>query len=489
VEQWSAPLRDVFATGRSRRVEFSFPGVGGEQRFEAMLTPERDCDGTVVSVLSVTRDVTERHRAARTLGLLARTSDVVVSSLEPADMLAAFAELLIEDFAESCAVDLLSAHGDAVERVALATRDPARGVRIRNLDALYPTPPEAPIAPAMVMRSGEPALFAEVTEAQLRAASRDETHLTLLRELGAASVLCVPLRARGRTLGAVTLVNHTPQRSFSNSDLALAVQLTERVALALDNARLYAEAVAASRTKSTFLATMSHELRTPLNAILGYADIMAVGIGGALSETQQLHLDRIQASARHLLAIIEGLLSFTRLEAGGDRVHGERVELGELVAQALEMVRPAADAKQLELRGEVDAAVEIETDRSKLLQILLNLLGNAVKFTTRGGITTAIGVDVATGEALVRVGDTSIGIEEQDLERIFEPFWQVESGMTRRLGGTGLGLTVSRQIAELLGGTLHVESVAGHGSVFTIRLPRRAAAAIVAATAAATEPR
>jgi PAS domain S-box-containing protein len=481
VAQWATPLREVFETGEPRRFEFRFPGVHGEQHFESALTPERDRHGDVVSVLAVTRDITARRRAEHALRLLAATSDVLLASLEPHAMLAEFCELLVAELGESCAVDLLAPHGEQLERVALHTRDAAKADVIRRLDTLYPTPLDAPIAPATATRTGRPALYAEVGDAELRAASRDDEQLALWRSFAPVSVLCAPLRARGRVLGAVTLASHDARRRYDEQDLELLVQLTDRVALALENAALYADAIAANRAKSSFLATMSHELRTPLNAILGFADIMATGIGGELSELQQTHLERIQASARHLLAIIEGLLSFSRLEAGSERIQCEPVDVDALVAEAVEMVRPAAAAKQLELRHDASRAVTIRTDRGKLLQIVLNLLDNAVKFTAHGSIAVATAVEPAQRAVRIAVRDSGVGIASGDLERVFEPFWQVESGMTRRVGGTGLGLTVSRRLARLLGGTLDVASEPGVGSVFTLRLPLAAPAPITAA--------
>jgi signal transduction histidine kinase len=228
--------------------------------------------------------------------------------------------------------------------------------------------------------------------------------------------------------------------------------------------------MAANRAKSAFLATMSHELRTPLNAIYGYSDLLLAGIGGEPSEVQAQQLGRIQSSARHLLSVIEGLLSFSRLEAGGERINLADVAIGALVEEAVALVAPAAAARGLDARAHTaGAGPVIASDRSKVLQILLNLLGNAVKFTEAGGVRAHVTEDRES--VAIAVTDTGPGLSEEELASAFEPFWQADVGTTRRTDGTGLGLTVSRQLAELLGGTLTARSEPGRGSEFTLRLP------------------
>ena len=233
------------------------------------------------------------------------------------------------------------------------------------------------------------------------------------------------------------------------------------------------EAEDANRVKAAFLATMSHELRTPLNAILGYTDLLDAEVAGSLTGGQKAQLRRIQLASRHLLQMIEEILTFSRIEAGREEVRLEMVDLAELSVETCRLVEPLAAQKSLAFscHGPTDELV-VETDAGKMRQILLNLLSNAIKFTERGEV--GLRVTDAGREIVFEVHDSGIGISTDQIERIFEPFHQVDQGGAAagvRRGGTGLGLTVSRELARLLGGDISVTSTPERGSTFTLRIP------------------
>jgi signal transduction histidine kinase len=237
------------------------------------------------------------------------------------------------------------------------------------------------------------------------------------------------------------------------------------------------EAERANRSKAHFVATISHELRTPMNAVLGYTELLADEIYGPVSPLQKDHLRRVSASGKHLLGLIEDLLGYARVEAGEETVRAEDVRLVDVVEQSLVLVRPLATKKGLRIRVEGPSEpIDLHTDPRKLRQVLVNLLANAVKFTTAGDVVLLIRVEGrdAGVRVVFEVTDTGCGIALADQERIFEPFWQVDPTATHDAGSTGLGLSVARQFARLLGGDVTVtRSAPGQGSTFVVSLPAR----------------
>jgi signal transduction histidine kinase len=268
------------------------------------------------------------------------------------------------------------------------------------------------------------------------------------------SARIAPLRSAGRAAGAVALIHDVTERVAREAELRDALERAE----------------SASQAKSDFMAAMSHELRTPLGAIIGYADLVETEVVGPLSELQKTHMRRVKAGAWHLLGIIEEILTFSRVDAGREPVHPEPVAPAVVAADAVSLVELQASQKGLALRVMLgDSPAEVVTDPGKLRQILVNLLGNAVKFTDQGEVELRVWTEPE--RVCFRVTDTGPGIPPDFLDRIFEPFTQVDSTHTRAKGGTGLGLPVSRRLARLLGGDLLVVSTLGEGSQFTATIP------------------
>jgi signal transduction histidine kinase len=318
--------------------------------------------------------------------------------------------------------------------------------------------------------------LAELTGADLGlpAVAGDATQIEIVKPQGAsmtAELRVVETEWDGEQVRLVSLRDITDRKRAEDR----AAQL-ERERLAR------AEAEAASHAKSEFLATMSHELRTPLNAVIGYSELLDLGIAGSLTSEQHKQVARIRDSARHLLGLVNEVLDLSKVEAGKLGVQMQAARIVDAVEAAMSLVQPAADARSIMVVTRcADSAAMYEGDPDRVRQIVLNLLNNAVKFTQPGGtITVECGVTRKPDPlakmaqdgtcAFIRVSDTGVGIPRERIAAIFDPFVQVVGGHTRPRDGSGLGLTISRRLARLMGGALIVQSEAGHGSQFTLWL-------------------
>jgi signal transduction histidine kinase len=254
---------------------------------------------------------------------------------------------------------------------------------------------------------------------------------------------------------------------------ALRRDIAEREQIGAELRLAKEEAERAHRVKSEFLAVMTHELRTPLNAIMGYQQLLFEGVSGPVTVAQKLQLERIRHSASHLLSMIDNVLTAARIEAGRLDYRIERVTLEDTVRDVLSLLGPEMAENALRCSTEIVSNLFVHVDRDKLQQILLNVVGNAVKFTPPGGtITVRAASTERLDEVLLRVSDTGPGVPEENQQAIFEPFVQLDTGRRRRVTGAGLGLSISRDFARGMGGDLTIESEAGKGATFVLKLRR-----------------
>lgn len=344
--------------------------------------------------------------------------------------------------------------------------------------AIMPTPLliDALVPLAEVARTGE-AIFLNGEEELRRYAEWGEAVVTA----GACAAAAVPVWANGHLRGVLGLTWSAPrvfdqdERAFVLTLGVMCAQAIMRSHLAAAERRAREAAEHATRTQGQFLRTMGHELRTPLNAVVGYTQLIAEEISGQVTPVQKDHLRRARRASEHVLALIEELLRFARLDAGEEVVHVARVVAADVVEEALDIVRPIAELKGVRIRIELPTeAVVLETDPLKLRQILVNLVTNAVKYTDIGDVILIVRIDgVETAVKIYfEVTDTGRGIAASDVNHVFEAFWQAEHPLRRRSDGSGLGLSVARQLARLLGGDVVVaQSELGRGSTFIAVLP------------------
>jgi signal transduction histidine kinase len=378
-----------------------------------------------------------------------------------------------------CIVDVVESNG-SIHRLAVVHPHPDKQVLARELEGQWPDRAGDTVDAMSALVTDRPTVVSHEAGTALMLAAHGEENVRILREIGFGSLLAVPLIVRARVQGAITFVSREGDPPFTTEEVALAVDVAARCAMALDNARLYREAdvlrVAAenaNRSKTDFLGAMSHELRTPLNAIGGFAELMEMGIQGPVSEKQRVALARIKANQEHLLVLITEILNFVRLESGRMEYRIVEVSLADAFTDVTGMLSVAIAERGLIVHGpRCDGSVVALADADRVRQILVNLLMNAVKYTPLNGGTITLTCTIAGDTVIAQVTDTGPGMPLDKLESIFEPFVQLTSGLADRRGGVGLGLAISRDLARAMHGDLTVESTVGTGSQFTLTLPR-----------------
>jgi len=448
-------------------------------------------DGTPASIIGVTVDITDRKLAEEATRLLADAGETLGASLDAGLTLKNLARVVVPSLADWCAVDLVAESG-ALERAAVFHADPARVALGTELFAKYPPRRSDAYGAYRVLETGKPEWANEIAEDVLAAVAHDAEHLAMIRELHLRSYVCVPLVSRGRAIGVLTLVYAESGRTYGERDVSLAQELARRAAAAVDNARLYERLREEDRRKDEFLATLAHELRNPLAPLRTGLGVLRSAPASDVVETTYSVMERQLA---HMVRLVDDLLDVSRVTRGRIELHLEDLELGSVVANAVEVSGPALDGAGVKFAAALpEQPIVFRGDRTRIAQVLSNLLNNAAKYTPRGGRVDLV-VHREGNDLLVRVQDTGVGIPREMLGEVFEMFTQVQRSTARGEGGLGIGLTLVRRLVELHGGRVWAESEGlDRGTTLFVHLPgcivaREAPAPAVRAPASARTAR
>jgi len=448
------------------------PDDGSDRLFELMSTVMTGPDGP--GIVSILRNVTDLQRAAQEIEenyrkLRAAEADVRAERDRLDVIIDSVADPILVTDSDGSTVMM----NEPAERLFTAPpgSTAARAKRVRANDAHVSSHvSNLFLAPLGERWRGELGLVDPETGAPLPVEAISGKILSSVREVTGVVTI---LHDRTEALERARLYEQLKQASEqieqkvrdATAELVRHNELLRRQAIELEQA---------SNLKSQFLATMSHEFRTPLNAILGYTDMLLKGVSGMPTPSQRRSLSRVDSNARHLLAIINDILDISRIEAGKMPVNVTTFRVDELLAEVLAEVAPLVDHAKLEVSSHCARSLpRVRSDRPKVKQILMNLLSNALKFTTKGSVKVTASLAPDRKALRVAVADTGIGIAKSDQEKIFDDFRQADDSPTRNYGGAGLGLAICRRLANVLGGRITLVSRVGRGSTFTLDLPLR----------------
>lgn len=429
----------------------------------------QDASGRVARWFGTSTDIHEQKRAEESARYLAEASAALASVVDYRSTLEKIVNLAVPYFADWSAVDVSNEDG-TLQRLAVAHQDADKVRFAHELMQQYPPDLQSPGGAVAVLRTGKPEIVSEITDDMLVRGARDERHLDLIRSLGLKSYICVPLVVSGKSLGVLTFATSESGRIYTDADLVLAKDLSQRAAIAIENTRLYGELKEADRRKDEFLATLAHELRNPLAPIRNSLQILKMPRVDA--ETVERSREMMERQVHHLVRLVDDLLDVSRVMRGKIELRRERIELATVIARAVETIQPILEVQghELSVRLSTDS-LPIDADPVRIVQVIGNLLTNAAKYTESNGHIWLTS-EREGGMAVLKIRDSGIGIAEAMLTRIFELFVQVDNASTKTQGGLGIGLTLVKNLVEMHYGTVEAQSKGlGQGSEFVVRLP------------------
>ena len=415
----------------------------------------------------VLRDITERRRIEQNQRFLANAGGVLSRSLEADQTVATVVQLPVDFLADVCTLDLI-VDQQRLTRYVSTGPDARINALIEQIVSEYPLNWDSPSRVIDVLRTGEPDLVSTVTDAWLEAHVENDEQLEAARALGVRSLIIVPLVAREMVIGTMSLSALGARRPYDASDLQVARELAVRAAFAIENARLYADAQLATRARDEVLGVVSHDLRNPLSAIAMCTNSLLAQVPDEKASQREL-LTTVYQSTQWMNRLIQDLLDVSSIEAGRLSVERRPEAVEPILQRAASMFERQASERSITLRVIVDGRTpRILVDAERVVQVLTNLIGNAMKFTDAGG-SIMVKASPREQDVMIEVRDTGAGIPPEHLPHVFERYWQARR--TARKRGSGLGLAISRGIVEAHGGNIEVASTLGEGSTFRFTVP------------------
>lgn len=444
--------------------------------------------GRVRLAVSIFKDFTDRKRAEDATKYLDEASRILISSLEYEETLKEIAQLATPRIADWCVIDIFSSKDKELKSIAIANSDPVRARFAANFRKKHPVQWDDSIGAPVVARSGKSQLYSHVTDQMIEIEALTDDHKKMIRELKICSVMIVPLILREKVFGVISFLSSESGRHFTSTDLFYAEELARRASISIENAILFKEAEveknknllalekmekladaaeSANQAKSLFLANMSHEIRTPLGAILGFTEFL--NDPNLTQENRAKYTNIIYRNGQLLTQIIDDILDLSKVEAGRLDIEVIGTSIVNLLSDIAAVMNLRAQEKGLEFTITTEPSVPkfIFSDPTRLRQILINLIGNAIKFTEKGRVGVHVKSD-GLKHLIFEVSDTGHGIVPEKQERMFEWFTQADSSTTRKFGGTGLGLALSRRLARALGGDIVISESTAAGTKFIV---------------------
>ena len=463
--QWQTSVK----TGRPFNIEAQLRDADGRYRwFLNLAMPLGDSHVKIRRWFGTSTDIHEERQLRETSEFFNKITALLNSSLDYKQTLQKLADLIVSKLADLCIIELSHPEIEATQSIA-AHPDPERLKVIRNFFLEYPKEWNTPIGATNVIQTGKSELYKDIPEEVLARAARDKRHFALIRELKIRSLIAVPLIAREKVLGVITLISSESGRRYTEADLVIAEELGHRASNAIDNSLLYFQAQQAIKTREEVIAIVSHDLKNPLSTILLSTNLLVqTAPAGETGKTVLAHAKHLNQATRQMLTIIDDILDATKLEGGTFSIEPYSEEVWSMIEEAIEYQRPLAEEKAIQLTTELESErCQVWCDRGRTMQVLANIIGNAIKFTPRQGYIV-IRIEKMPKFAQISVYNSGTEISANQLTDIFERFRQRKEHEKQ---GAGLGLYIAKGIVEAHGGKIWATSKPGFGTTFYFTLP------------------